>query len=67
MNINFIGPQLDLFFRDTALGVWRIVSLLLFIALIHVFGEGEVAVRIGFLVLAVTMLLQYIGAKLIIR
>ena len=50
-------------FRDIALGVWRIVSLLLFIVLIHVFGEGEVAVRIGFLFLAGAMLLQYIGAN----
>jgi hypothetical protein len=48
--------------RDVALGFWRIVSLTVFALLIAFVGEGEAAVRASFAVLAISFLLQYIGA-----
>lgn len=49
--------------RDVALGFWRIVSLGVFALLISIIGEGETAVRTSFIALAISFLLQYIGAK----
>ncbi len=48
--------------RDVALGFWRIVSLGVFALLINIIGEGETAVRVSFFALAISFLLQYVGA-----
>lgn len=54
-------------FRDAAFGVWRILCLLLFALLVHLEGEGEFAVRMSFIGLAVSTLLLYYGATLLYR
>jgi MFS family permease len=53
--------------RDLALCIWRVIALLLFALIISFVGEGEVAVRLGFLAIAAAMVLQWIGGSLVYR
>ena len=53
--------------RDLALGFWRIVSLGIFALFISFIGEGEHAVRMIFVILAASFMLQYMGAALMYR
>lgn len=50
--------------RDVALGFWRIVSLAILAAVMAVAGEGEGAIRACFAVLALSYVVQYIGARM---
>ncbi len=52
-------------FRDAAYGVWRLIALSCFALFITVFGEGEEAIRVGFVALALAALTIYFGATLI--
>ena len=54
-------------FRDAAFGVWRLIALTCFAFFIFTFGEGEVAVRFGFVLLALSALVIYLGATLLYR
>lgn len=53
--------------RDAAFGVWRVLALLLLAVLITFVGEGESAVRLGLVLLAVATALLYPGAALLYR
>lgn len=54
-------------FRDAALGIWRVCSLLLFAGLIVLVGEGEKALQFGLVLLAGATMLTYFGATLLYR
>ncbi|HEY9585681.1 MAG TPA: MFS transporter [Candidatus Paceibacterota bacterium] len=51
--------------RDVALGFWRIVLLLSFAWFVGVAGEGETAVRVGFLCIALSTVLQCVGGRMV--
>jgi len=51
--------------RDAAFGVWRVLALLLLLGLTSLVGEGENAVRLGLLFLAIATVLLYTGATLL--
>jgi MFS family permease len=54
-------------FRDLALGMWRVLCLLLFASLVHHFGSGDLALKINFFALAISVLLMVLGAWLLYR
>lgn len=54
-------------FRDAAFAVWRLLTLSLFALLVLAIGEGVTALRIGFAVIGMSLLLIYIGARLFYR
>lgn len=53
--------------RDVALGFWRIVSLAILALVMAVVGEGEGAIRACFAVLALSYVVQYMGARRMVR
>ncbi len=53
--------------RDMAFGVWRVAALGAFALLVYVVGEGEIAVRMSFAVIAISSVLLFVGARLIYR
>ena len=54
-------------FRDAAYGLWRLIALSCFALFIFAFGEGEAAIRVGFVALAISAVTIYLGATLLYR
>jgi hypothetical protein len=53
--------------RDAAFGVWRVLALLAFAMLVLVVGGGAAAVQVSFVVIALSYVLLWLGARLIYR
>ena len=52
-------------FRDVAFGIWRVLALIAFLWLTRMVGEGETAVRVSFVAIAISSALLWVGARLI--